>query len=242
MSLTLLALIQEHCRRQALLVPTVVMSSQDDQLLQLVGGLNEILDDLLDRREWAELQREATFTSVASEDQGALTTLAPLGFKHIINETIFDRTSRLPLFGPRNASQWQGYKALPTTGPYYKYRIRGGHILVNPAMPADHSMAFEYMSSWSVVDGVNIAQPYKQYFSLDEDTCLFPDKFLILGLRWWWKKEKGFRYAEDFRFYETAVAEAAGHDGSKPQLSLNGDCGGVGTQPGVFVPYGSWSV
>lgn len=238
--MTLLQIVQEFCQRQGLTVPQIVMSSQDDQLTQIVGLANEICEDLVRRHSWTSLQYEAVFTSVAGADQGAITDLAPNAYLKILNETIFDRTRRLPVFGPRSPQQWQVLKALPMPGPFYQYRIQQGRLKITPDMPAGHIMAFEYASEGIVQDNSTATPTVKAFFTRDNDTFLLDKSLLLLGLRWRWKEEKGLPYMESFRLYEAAVAEAAGADGTKQPMSMNEGSGMI--QPGVFVPAGNWSI
>lgn len=235
---TLLQVVQEFCLRTGLTKPQIVMTSQDDQLLQIAGLANEVCSDIVRRPSWQVLQFESVFTSVEGTDQGAIADLAPNAFLKVINETIFDRTRRLPVFGPRSPQNWQGLKALPMSGPFYQYRIQGNHLHILPAMPAGHTMAFEYVSQGIVMDAKNIATPYKKYFENDADTFVLDENLLLLGLRWRWKEEKGLPYMESFRLYESALAEASGADGTKPTLNM-GD-GPSTFQPGIFVPAGNW--
>lgn len=239
--MTLLQIIQEFCARTGLPQPQRVFGANDDQLTQLAGLANEICEDLVRRHQWTALTYETVFTSVIGGDQGNINTLAPNGFFKILNDTIYDRTRRLPVFGPRNAQEWQAIKALPMSGPFYQYRFRNDHLLITPDMPAGHMMAFEYVSRASVLDTTNPLVPvYKEYFSRDTDTFLLSEALLIKGLRWRWKEEKGLPYAESFRAYEAAVAEASGGDGSKTALSLHETYSSV--QPGIFVPAGNWTL
>jgi len=60
-----------------------------------------------------------------------------------------------------------------------------------------------------------------------------------MGLRWRWKKENGFDYAEDFRTYETQVKDAIGRDGGKPILHQD-ENPWRGPAPGIFIPEGNW--
>lgn len=235
--MTLLQIVQEFCRRTGLTIPTIVVSSQDDQLLQLMGLANEVCEDLVRRHAWTVLQRETVFTSVSGEDQGAIETLADTGFLKVINETIYDRTRRLPVFGPRSPQDWQAIKALPMSGPFYQYRFRAGELLITPAMPAGHQMAFEYVSTACIQSA---GGTYQTYFAKDDDTFLLNSALLISGLRWRWKEEKGLPYLESFRHYEAAVAEASGSDGTKPQLSMSENAKTI--QPGIFIPAGNWSI
>lgn len=236
--MTLLEIIQTFTERTGLPRPASVFGSRDAQILQIRGLLNEALEDLTTRWQWEWLQRQALFTTVEGEDQGALTTIAPDGFGYILGETIFNRTLRLPVYGPLTPPQWQALKALPTTGPFYKYRIRGGRILFNPPGIAGQICAFEYISTWSVldVDGTT----YKTYFVNDGDTSIFADNLLIAALRWKWKEEKGLDYAEDFARYERMATDASGRDATKPVLKMDATYSDF--RPGIFVPSGNWPV
>lgn len=236
--MSLLTTVQTFCQRTGLPVPSFVIGTTDLQVLQILALVNEVVEDLCDRWTWTDLMREALFTTVAGEDQGSLDTIAPNGFLRISQETIFNRTLRLPLFGPLMQAQWQALKALPTTGPFYKYRIRGNHILFMPAGVAGHICAFEYASSFAILaaDGVT----YRSAFAADSDTFVLDEKLLTAGLRWKWKAEKGLDYAEEFRRYEELANNAAGRDGTKPRIDMGG--GGDNFRPGIWVPSGNWNI
>lgn len=240
MSSNLLAIIQEFSLRRLLPKPAIVMASQDDQTLQLVGLLNEVLEDLTTRYVGTALQKTATWLSLATESQGMIEDLAPYGFKWMINETFWDRDARLPVFGPKSAQEWETLKATPMTGPYLQYRIKEGELLFNgAAFPLNHNMAFEYASDWAVKTA-GASPVYKPFFTADTDTSLFPTNVLLSGLNWKWRLEKGLSYAEAFRTYEAQFTDFAGHDGSKSPISMEG--GDAGYQPGIFVPTASWPI
>ena len=234
--MNLLAMVQAFCTRTGITPPSTLQDNSDQQIRQVVALLNEVLEDCVDEN-WTGLQQEAVFTTTGVESQGLLTALAPNGFSYLLPETLFDRTLRLPLFGPLSAEQWQAYKALPNSGPYYKYRIRDGELLFNPPPPNTHECAFEYISSF-IVKGVDGAA--KPVADLNTDTFAVPDKVILAGLRWKWKYEKGLDYAEDFRRYETLRNNAKSRDGTKPTLSMSD--GQPHITPGIFVPAGSWKL
>ena len=137
--MSMLTVIQEFCRRTNITVPAAGMGSTDSQVLQLIALLNEIGNDMALRGSWQALTFEANHTTVATEDQGAIATIASNGFRNLKNGTIWDRTTVLPVCGPRDAADWQAMKANLVQGPLYTYRIRGGRFLVNPIPPAGES-------------------------------------------------------------------------------------------------------
>ena len=235
----LLDVVTYFCQRTNLPVPATVIGSSDQQVLQVKALLEEEGIDLTKRIASQATTFEASITTLAVEDQGAITAYATNGFSFIKNRTIWDRSSRLPIVGPLDGEDWQMLKAVVSTGPRYQYRLRGNHLLINPIPTAGLSWYFEYGSkNWILgADGTT----YKQFFTLDTDTLLFPEDLVLMGLRWRWKKEKGLEYAEDFRTYEMQLKDFAGRDGSKrtlkmdmPQRQWSG--------PGIYIPSGSWKI
>lgn len=233
--MSMLTLIQRFCERVNLNSPSTVYGSTDPQITQIKALLEEEGNDLAKRGDWNELTREATHTTVATESQGAIATIASNGFRNIKNDTIWDRSLRLPL-PVLYDTEWQTQKGFATTSPNYAVRIRGGLLLANPTPTAGNTWAFEYISkNWILgADGTT----YKQYFTLDTDTLLLPEELLTLGLRWRWKKEKGFDYAEDFNTYEKQVSQALGSNGMKKRLNMSG--GSTGVMPHIAIPQGDW--
>lgn len=234
--MSLLSIVQQFVKPTNLSSPATVYGTTDPQIKQILGILEEEGNDLKKRGDWQGITFEATHTTLAAEDQGAMTSIATNGFRTIKNQTFFDRTTKIPVYGPVDSKEWQALKSTSVTGPNYQYRIRGGKLLANPTPTAGSTWAFEYLSNNWITDSTGVT--YKQYFTADTDLVLLPEDLLILGLRWRWKREKGLDYAEDFRTYEMQVNNALGNDGGKKTLNMSGDTDSIG--PKAFIPAGSW--
>ena len=233
--MTMLASIQRFCRRTNLTEPTAVIGTTDPQVAQLYAILEEEVNDLSGRGSWQELTQESTHTTVATESQGKITTIASEGFRYIKSNTIWDRSENLPVVvidGP----DWQAEKGFASTSPRYRARIRSGNLIATPTPVAGNTWAFEYVSWYSLLDVDGTTR--KQYFTADTDTFLLPEPVIQMGLRWRWKKEKGFEYAEDFRTYETMVEDALSREGIKKNLYQ--DRTPREASPKIVVNQGNW--
>lgn len=236
--LSLLDLVVRFCQRTALPAPTTVMGNGDAQIIQIRALIEEEGMDLSRRGDWEGLMFEATFPSVAAESQGAILDLAPNNFRSIKNETIWNRTTRLAVCGPMSAREWHARKAMVATGPRYRYRLRGGNLLVNPTPPAGQTWAFEYRTKNWILDITGVG---REYYVLDTDVTAIPAELILMGLRWRWKKEKALDYAEDQRTYEAVVQNMLGQDGTKAVLNMDAAYAS-GPSPMVVVPSGSWAI
>jgi len=235
--MNLLTLVQRFCRRTGIPSPPVVIGSTDNQIIQILGLLEEEINDLASRHTWQGLDHQGTHTTIADEDQGNINTLAA-GFRYLRNNTMWDETEGLPVIGPLNGQQWQALKSVFANGPRYQFRFLGNHLLVNPIPEAGHSWVFEWSSKEAIldVDGTTT----KEFFTSDLDTFLLPDNLHLLGLRWRWLRENGLDYAELFNTYEFQVKDAMGRDGGAARVSMDSCSNEI--KPGIFVPTGNWVV
>lgn len=220
--MSLLSIAQTVCKRIGLTSHNAVATSSDAQVVQLMALINEegrklsTGESVARPVNWTAMQAEATWTATATEDQGAIATIAP-GLKFIINGTIFNRTLRRPVPGPLGPQSWQLLKAANVTGPYPQWRVRGGRLIMTPVPNAGDSMYFEYQSKYWAQDSsaVSIAG-----FSADDDVAVLDEELLIQGTVWRWKKAKGLDYEQDFAEYKASVLNAISQDFGKPTLDM----------------------
>lgn len=236
MPMTLLEMVQQTRGRLGQPIPISVAGNSDPGIIQTLGLMNEFLDDLVARKFWQSNTQQATFTSVADENQGSTDTLFPLGFEGIIPDTFYNRTTILPVRGGLSAAEWAIRKASNVSGPLPAFRIRGNSLLFNPIPTAGQTFAVEYFSSFFVYNPADLV--YRKYWVKDNDICTLDDSLAMAYLKWAWKKEKGLDYAEDFRKYETMVNSKGLRDKTSMPISMSEQVSNIG--PGVVVSPGSW--
>lgn len=233
---TCLSIVNAALTRLGFASVAAAVGSDDLNVRTMVALSTEEGQELAARYPWTGLQGEATFTTVATEIQGAIETLAP-GMAYIVNDTIWNRSLRRPVFGPRTPQEWQQNKAFAINGPWSSHRIQGGTLRMYPVPTAGETCYFEYISRYWCESSAGDGQ---DAWAADEDVPVLDAQLIQLGTIWRYKKLKGFEYGEDFATYERRVTDAMARDGGKDWLSLSNTKYDI--FPGVVVPAGSWNL
>lgn len=239
MSSTILSIIQDAQGRLSQSQSASVFGSTDKNTQQFLAIFNEEGRALRRRYPWQITVKEGSFTTVATESQGAFDgtiVAAANNVDYILNDVMWDRTTLLPIVGPKSAQAWQADKALSIGGIYGQYRIRGGNLIINPVPVANDSVFFEYVTkNWLSNDA---GDTFYTRVAADTNLALLDEEALTLGVKWRWLKAKGLEYAEDFNIYELNVADLMARDGTKRTVNTNSR--GRGMTRGVVIPPGSW--
>lgn len=214
--MSLLTVIQNAASRMSGITrPSLVVSSTDPTVIQLLALAQETGKALSREGSWRALTAEATFTTVAAAAQ---TSSIPADFDWYLPDTMFNRTRRRRVSGPLTPEQWQLAQATLVTYVNPAFRMRGTSILISPTPSAGESVAYEYMTTkWCQNAAGDTPQAA---WVADTDTALVDEELHTLGIIWRWRKSKGLDYAEDFNTYEYQVAQALLRDGGKPRLSM----------------------
>jgi hypothetical protein len=174
-----------------------------------------------------------------TQSQGVLTALTGPDFGWILNETMWDRTSRRPVFGPKAPAEWQQLQAQLMNGPWWQYRIRGGQLLFTPAPAVGDQIYFEWISKYWVAQTATPTLGYAAQYGADTDVSIIDEHLIALDTLWRYKRAKKLEYSEDFDIAEAAINDAMTRNASAPILNLGGADGDM--QPGIFLPAGSWA-
>ena len=133
----------------------------------------------------------------------------PADYNSTVNRTHWDKSKRWEMLGPESAQQWEwllsGYIS---TGPRIRWRLLGKYFQIWPGTNGGELLGFEYRSkAWAEsADGTP-----KNSFTADDDTCIYPDRLMVLGTKLKYFEAKGFDTTALYRDYlmefETAVAQ-----------------------------------
>jgi hypothetical protein len=125
------------------------------------------------------------------------------------------------MLGPESAQQWQWLKSsYISTGPRVRYRLLGDYFQIWPMLSSNEYLGFEYVSNkWVTASGTTTG-PDKTSFTVDTDTCIYPDRLMVLGLKLKYFSIKGFDTTDLRRDFEDQLALAKTHDSGAATLSF----------------------
>jgi hypothetical protein len=136
-----------------------------------------------------------------------------------IPQTEWSRTNRWPLLGPQSPQDWQSFKSgIVYAGPRQRFRIQENQILINPPPPNGLLFSSEYISNGWVTD---TSDNRKTKFTLDTDSCIFPDSLIVTGLKSQWKAAKGLDNTFDLGEFRLLLETMKAQDKSAPKISLS---------------------
>lgn len=173
------------------------LASQDDSFIQLVALLNICGDELASAYQWEFLTKSHQVIT-ADTDSGDYPL--PDDFLFMINQTGWEHTNRIRLFGPLSAQDWAylNGRKLASHTIYASFRLREGLFSIFPQPPPNGlDINFEYQSKNWAVSVQNGDEPIDE-LSASSDLVLF-DRTLVS------------------RYLKVKFLEAKGLDSSKAQ-------------------------
>lgn len=216
--MTLLSIINRVQDAIGLPRSSTVISSSDQSVRSLLALAQEEGDELSRRGSWQALVKEASFSTVNGTASYAMSAIAS-DFRHILNDTAWNRTSRRSMDGPLSSQDWQARQAWVAASPLQQFRIRGNNVIITPTPTSAETIYFEYVSnSWCESSGGTDQTAW----AADTDVGILDEYLMRLGVKFRWLKSKGFpAYQEAEGKYELEVAKALGRDGGARTVNLN---------------------
>lgn len=204
--MNLVEIIQDACRDSGVNeIPISVLLNPSEEIQRLRRAADKTGRALAQDHPWQFLIRESFFTAVAGEDQGPMENIAP-GFSYILNDTIWNRTRRYPIFAdtPQNWQMMMG--DFGHDFEWSKYRLRTGRLIMSPAPSAGDQIFFEDVTRYWIRGAAS------DRFMADTDQALFDDELMILGVIWRYKKSEGFAHEQEFADYLERYAQLISRD------------------------------
>jgi hypothetical protein len=233
--MALLDLIQDVSKTMGMPSPTVVMTSADTRVLELLIMADTTGKALTRRYEWQELVKTSTFTTTGTIDQGFLTGSIATDFGYFINQTFWNRTLTEPILGPVTPQRWQADLSGLMTSPPYEFVVQADKLFIGPtALDSGDTCVFNYSSKNWCESAAGVGQ---DNFAADTDVTLIPQELFKLDLIWRWRQSKGLAYAEDLETAEDQIESYIGQNTGRRVLFIGG--GAIYYTDGN-IPGGNW--
>lgn len=114
----------------------------------------------------------------------------PSDYDRPIDRTQWDKSKHWEMLGPETPQQWQFLKSgYIATGPRLRFRPLGGYFQIWPMVTTAEYLGMEYITKNWASTAAGVA---KSSFTIDTDTCVFPDRLMVLGLKLKYMRIKGF--------------------------------------------------
>ena len=135
-----------------------------------------------------------------------------------INRTQWDKTKRWEMLGPESQQQAQWLKSgYISTGPRLRWWMEAGYFNVWPPMTTNEYLGLVYITkNWAK----SASGSGQSAFVADTDTCVFPDRLMVLAVKKKYFQLKGFDSAAFERDYNMHLSIAKAANVGASNLSL----------------------
>lgn len=145
----------------------------------------------------------------------------PADFDRPIDRTQWDKSKRWEMLGPNTPQQqeWLRSGYISTSGPRIRFWMKGGYFQIWPPLGTTESLEYEYMSKyWVLATGATTIS--KAGFTVDTDTCIFPDSMMEALIRLKYFEVKGFDTTALKLEYDKELDIAKANDAGSNLLSM----------------------
>lgn len=196
--MTLLSSVNEVCDVVNLDRFSTVYGSANPNAQTMVALAQEAGDEIARRGDWQKMLKQATAVSSPLAVPTDYERMTPGGAV---------RTSAGAFVRPiTNSSQWAVIVGIPSAQPYFF--IKAGQVLFSPASAGTGAIVDYVSKNWILKNvGGEVAT-----WSADDDTTLFPERLLVKGIMWRWKRQKGLSYDDNLAEFEADLVQELNAD------------------------------
>lgn len=224
MGLTLKEICDRVVDEAGLNRPSSWISSSDKTARLAVAVAQNMLLKIQDGdKSWVLATKQHTFSTVDGQAAYDL----PADFKSILDRTSWDRANFSEM-GAVTYQQWQYIKSsvLSSRAGLRLFQIQADSgekkFFVDPTPTVDgDSLSFWYKGN-DVVTKSGGSEADSPVFTSDSDTCIFPDRVMIEGIKYKMLNRLGLAYIEEMAEFENALTAALATDGAPPDIFIGG--------------------
>ena len=142
----------------------------------------------------------------------------PDDYDSIVPRTQWDKSKHWEMLGPESAQQWEWLlSGFISTGPRIRWRLFGSYFQIWPGYSNAELLGYEYRSKgWATASNGTV----KNSFTVDTDTCIYPDRLMVLSTKLKYFQAKGFDTTAIYRDYLTEFDTSVAQDTSAANLSF----------------------
>jgi hypothetical protein len=143
----------------------------------------------------------------------------PSDYDRQIDRTHYDKSKRWEMLGPETPQQWEFLRSsYISTGPRIRYRIMDNYFQIWPITTTNELLSFEYVSKSWVENAIGVP---KSKFTEDDDTCIYPERLIINGIKLRLWELKGFDTVSFYRDFINQLQQAKSNDSGSATLSMS---------------------
>ena len=142
----------------------------------------------------------------------------PSDYASITPRTQWDKSKHWEMLGPETPQQWEWLMSgFISTGPRLRWRLYQTYFQIWPGFSNAEQLGYEYRSlAWAR----SSTDALKNSFTLDSDTCIFPDRLMVLATKLKYFEAKGFDTTAMYRNYSRELDIVIAQDTSAANLSF----------------------
>jgi hypothetical protein len=142
----------------------------------------------------------------------------PSDYESTVPRTHWDKSKHWEMLGPESPQQWEWLlSGFISTGPRIRWRLLGKYFQIWPGVSTNELLGYEYRSNGWALSSTGVV---KTSFTVDTDTCIYPDRLMVLATKLKYFEAKGFDTTAMYRNYIEEFEIVRAQDMSAANLSF----------------------
>jgi hypothetical protein len=142
----------------------------------------------------------------------------PSDYESTVPRTHWDKSKHWEMLGPESPQQWEWLlSGFIATGPRIRWRLLGKYFQIWPGVSTNELLGYEYRSKGWALSSTDVV---KNSFTADTDTCIYPDRLMVLATKLKYFEAKGFDTTAMYRNYIEEFEIVRAQDTSAANLSF----------------------